>query len=55
MNMNRRRRRWRAWDRWIDRCIALSAETRAPRGALKAHNQRARDWNHRQKRKESDG
>lgn len=41
MSLSRKRRRWRAWDRWVDRCIKLSRETIAPRGAVKALNQRA--------------
>jgi len=41
VSLSRKRRRWRAWDRWMDRCIKLSHETIAPRGAVKALNQRA--------------
>lgn len=46
MNMARARRRWRAWDRFNDRCIRLDRGHVASRGAWKAYNEKAR-WHNR--------
>lgn len=46
MNIARAKRRWRKWDRYIDRLIKLSEHTVCSRGAEKSLNERIK-WSNR--------